>query len=296
MPRRPRSPSRERRSHARRSRSREQRSFAALENIAQTFASTSALLLQEQRSAHQLHGQRQRERGTIQDFDGSTSWPVFRAQFESATHDWQPDARGRRLLQALKGRAANLVQSLPPAHFTDYDRLRDHLQAHFDPVQRRTLASAELDRREQRSGEAVVDFGGDILRLTREAYPSLQEEAIQAIATKRFLDGFADVDSCRTVRLSSPATLNEAITAAVTVEAAYQACPPAHKRPRIGQVSADAPGRRAAHDRRRRRRAGRGGPPCGKHQPGPRPGRPRRPAPHHRGEPSAPRRGPCQRI
>lgn len=180
------------------------------------------------------------ERSVIPKFDGSRSWAVFLAQFESATAGWTAEAKGRRLLQCLEGRAADVVQTLPAAQYTDYERLRERLQQHYNPCQRAALAEAELDRRVQKTNESLSDFGADVLQLARVAYPTWQEEALQTYAKKVFLAGIADPDVARIVRHQSHASFAEALTASIQADNVERMFPPG-KRPRLNQVSAGAP-------------------------------------------------------
>jgi hypothetical protein len=48
-------------------------------------------------------------------FDGSTSWAVFRCQFDAAAihNDWTPREKAAHLLSVLQGRAADILHSVP---------------------------------------------------------------------------------------------------------------------------------------------------------------------------------------
>ena len=66
----------------------------------------------------------------LQSFDGTSLWSVFLAQFQSAAQSsgWDDAVQGRRLLSALKGPAADLVQTLPPAEYSNFASLSARLQ------------------------------------------------------------------------------------------------------------------------------------------------------------------------
>ena len=175
-------------------------------------------------------------------FDGKRSWPVFLAQFKNAaaSNEWDEVEQGRRLLGALQGPAADLVQTLPEAEYSDFAKLSARLSEHYNPTRRATVASAELDRRIQRSGESFSDFAADVLRLTRLAYPTWPEDAVQTTACKCFLAGLSDTEVRRTVLIQAPATLPDAIAAAAHVEAVDQLLPAA-KKARVCTVTAARP-------------------------------------------------------
>jgi hypothetical protein len=200
-------------------------------------------LLLERLSATQINGARDIERVRAPTFDGSRSWEVFAAQFQSAADNngWPPAERGRRLLNALQGPAADIVQTLPPAEYENYASLSGRLSEHFGSSQRRSLAEAELTRRTQKDGESLRDFGTDILRLARIAYPTWPEDAVQTTSRNAFLAGIADAEVRRAVRLRQPASLSDALAAAVHIEAVDR-LEPAQKKARVCQASATVTG------------------------------------------------------
>lgn len=154
-------------------------------------------------------------------FDGTRSWVVFDAQFKAAADDrgWSPEVRGRHLLNALQGAAADVVQTLPPAVFGDYERLRARLSEHYAEERSGAVAQAELRRRTQRPNESLRAYANDLRRLTRMAYPTWPDDAFQTKVCEAFLDGLADADLRRNVRLQNPGNVNSALTAALHIEA-----------------------------------------------------------------------------
>ena len=179
---------------------------------------------------------------SVPTFDGERSWAVFSAQFQSAaeTYSWSDQQRGRRLLNALQGPAADLVLTLPPAEYQDYERLSARLREHFAPTHRCAVAEAELTRRSQRQDEQLSTYGAEVLRLTREAYPAWPEVPLQTLARNAFIAGIANPEVRRAVRMRQPANYAEALTAAIHIQAVDE-LEPAAKRARVGQVAADEP-------------------------------------------------------
>ena len=164
-------------------------------------------------------------------FDGSRAWAVFIAQFQSAatSNEWDDEEKGRRLLNALKGSAADLVQTLPVGEYLNYESLRTRLQQHFDPAQRILVAEAELDRRVQKPSETLQAFGADVLSMTRVAYPTWPEDAVQTMARKTFIAGLADSEVRREVRLRQPTSFNDALVAALHIDSVERLEQPSKK-------------------------------------------------------------------
>lgn len=220
----------------------------AMTEMMSTWAQASTLM--QQQNPNLLHRMsenalmtRRREGRSVPhlSFDGTRSWPVFLAQFESVAQDpanlWDEEEKGRRLLQALHGQAADLVQTLPRGDYLNFNALSERLRAHFDPAQRGMVAEAQLDRRVQQPNESVQDFGAEILRLARLAYPTWPEVALQTTARKAFIAGLANNDVRRQVRLQRAETFADALTAALHVQAVENHEAPPSKRPRLHQVS-----------------------------------------------------------
>lgn len=216
-----------------------------MEEVLTRFAAVATSLQQRQtqlvESISQLHlrgAESSRDRIKPPTYDGSRAWVVFDAQFQGAVEEngWTPEVAGRRLLAALTGPAADLVQTLPPADFENYDRLRARLADHYGTTQRCNVAEAELDKRHQKSGESLRDLATDILRLTRVAHPTWPEDAIQTTSRKAFLSAIADPDLRRAVRLQPSTTLNEALTVAIHIES-VDLIEPTIKRARTTQAA-----------------------------------------------------------
>lgn len=225
-----------------------------LENVLHRWAEASTQLQEvntgvlQQISATCVNSRTPRERYVpVPSFDGTRSWAVFHAQFQSAaeTNSWDELEKGRRLLNALQGTAADIVLTLPADEYTNYSSLCARLRDHYDSSQRLPVAEAELDRRTQRPEESLSTFGSDVLRLVRLAYPSWPEAAAQTMARKVFVAGILDPEVRRQVRMRHPATLHEAMAVAFQAETVERIEPPT-KRARVGQVACSASASAAA--------------------------------------------------
>jgi hypothetical protein len=187
-------------------------------------------------------GQRSSEPVKAPTFDGSRSWHVFEAQFDAAAtaNNWSEAEKGQRLLTALQGSAANVIQSLPRTEFTNYESLRRRLAGHYGGAQRGLLAHTAFMSRKQKAGESSTDYAIEIEQLARLAFPTWPEEILQIRIQEGFVAGIADPELRRTVRLTvrQPATMEETIAAAVHIESVEQVESPPAKRARVAQASA----------------------------------------------------------
>ncbi|KAK3921826.1 Retrovirus-related Pol polyprotein from transposon 412 [Frankliniella fusca] len=173
-------------------------------------------------------------------YDGSSSWEVFERQFTGAAdvNGWPLAERGCRLLQVLRGQAADVVLSLPPEAYDDFPSLRARLSSHFGSARKGALAEAELERRCQNPGESLTDFAHAVRVLSRAAYSTWPEVAIEATARKAFINGLADPGLQREVRLRQTTSLNDALAAAVFISSVDSAAPSA-KRARVARATTD---------------------------------------------------------
>ncbi|KAK3927231.1 Retrovirus-related Pol polyprotein from transposon 412 [Frankliniella fusca] len=146
-------------------------------------------------------------------YDGSSSWEVFERQFTGAAdvNGWPLAERGRRLLQVLRGQAADVVLSLPPEAYDDFPSLRARLSSHFGSARKGALAEAELERRCQNPGESLTDFAHAVRVLSRAAYSTWPEVAIEATARKAFINGLADPGLQRERARVARATMDDVV-------------------------------------------------------------------------------------
>ncbi len=121
----------------------------------------------------------------------------------------------------LEGRAENVYDALPIQARGDFDALSKTLLERLQPPRLSDLKSVVLHAREQRSGEAVIDFARDIQKLTRQAYPNVDTSGQDQIMKRIFLNGL--LPALRTfVMYSDPETFDDAVTAAQRQEAQQQ--------------------------------------------------------------------------
>jgi translation initiation factor 2B subunit (eIF-2B alpha/beta/delta family) len=106
-------------------------------------------------------------------FNGSTSWSVFRRQFEIvAEHNrWSNWEKSTYLITALKGRAADVLPEIPTN--TTYKNTLQALEDRFGDQHFAAAYRCQLTTRTQKAGESLQDFATAIELLAHRAYPTL---------------------------------------------------------------------------------------------------------------------------
>lgn len=167
-----------------------------------------------------------------QEFDGSSQWPVFRAQFEAiaSLHGWNDNDRLGELVACLKGPALQLFAHLPDPDKGDYGRLTDALDGRFGAANQELRFRSQLRRRVRSAGESLPTLAQDIERLVFLSYPTAPQELKDSLACDHFLDALHDVELTIAVRQGRPTRLACALSSAIEIEsirlAAGASCSP----------------------------------------------------------------------
>ncbi|XP_075157143.1 uncharacterized protein LOC142230381 [Haematobia irritans] len=93
-------------------------------------------------------------------FDGSTSFDVFKFQYEmvASRNLWNDDDKAIELLLALKGNAADVIQSIPAASRNNYNEVIAALQRKYGGEHKQDVFKMELRGRVQKSNATLQDF------------------------------------------------------------------------------------------------------------------------------------------
>lgn len=159
-----------------------------------------------------------------QPFDGTVSWEAYQMQFETIAeaNGWNDSNKARALVSYLRGKAVEILETIPADLLHDYPTLIAALDARFGDSHLEQLHYAELRSRRQRSGETFPELAASIERLARKSFPSSSPDTISTLATASFLDAIGDVQIQQIVRLGRPTTLRAALVQAVETEAAFR--------------------------------------------------------------------------
>ncbi|ESN99408.1 hypothetical protein HELRODRAFT_162956 [Helobdella robusta] len=125
-------------------------------------------------------------------FDGEMSWNIYKTQFEAAatSNCWNGKERATALILALRGSAAEVLQTIPPENHFDYE---------------------------------VLQLAQDIERLTLLSYPTSDPEHRDETALDTFIKAFRDSELKQSLLLSDKRKLKDAVAHSLTFESAKQA-------------------------------------------------------------------------
>lgn len=106
-------------------------------------------------------------------FDGSTSFEIFKFQFEmvAGRNLWSDDDKAIELILSLKGVAAEVLQAIPIGSRKNYGEVISALQRKYGGEYKQDVYRMELRGRVQKLNETLQDFATEVERLTILTYP-----------------------------------------------------------------------------------------------------------------------------
>ena len=158
-------------------------------------------------------------------FSGKRRWSDYSFHFENVAeiNGWTLCEKAQFLVASLEGDAHQVVCDLPYADRRVYHLIVGALAHRFGDEQQRPLHQAQLTTRVRQKGEPLQQLGYDVRRLVNLAYPTIAATARNEIAMEHFCRALNDVELQRSVFMSKPRDLNEAISTATSIEAFTQA-------------------------------------------------------------------------
>ena len=153
-------------------------------------------------------------------FDGTTSWTIFRRQFEAtAAHNgWTPEEKTTQLLTALQGQASEIFHSVPEDGKAT--EIMAALEGRYGDHQLAAAFRTQLKTRVQQSGESLQEFAMAVEQLAHKALRGLPTNFVAGEAAYTFGSGVRDPDIRQQLLLAEHRTINEALSAALRMEAA----------------------------------------------------------------------------
>ena len=158
-------------------------------------------------------------------YDGErVEWPDYLAHFETISkwNGWVEREKGLQLVTSLRGKAQRVLSEIPSSQREDFATLSEFLARQFNPPNRENAFPFELRQRKKLNKETLMEYGGEVLRLTQKAYPKFPHLAIDQIATDQFVKGLPDPEQKKHVDLQNPGSLDEAVSLATQYEAFEQ--------------------------------------------------------------------------
>ena len=154
-------------------------------------------------------------------FDGTSSWSLFKTQFEMAAeyNGWDSADRATNLAMSLQGQALYVLHNVPQGKRGDFLTLLQALEARFGDEHLKPMYQAQLTVRKRKTGESLQEYAADIDKLTRLTYGDLAEDALSVIAVTGFINGLTDPGMVLAVQNGLQGTLWEAVGSALKYEA-----------------------------------------------------------------------------
>ncbi|PIK46151.1 hypothetical protein BSL78_16972 [Apostichopus japonicus] len=154
-------------------------------------------------------------------YDGTTPWEDYLAQFEviAELHDWGTDVMALCLVASLRGDAQAVVADLDARCRRSYTTVVGALSQRFSPTHQKEVFRVQLKSRLRRKDESLPELAHEIKRLTRQAYPMAPGELQAMLAKDHFLDALDDPELRLGVYQMKPVNLEEAVKAALEIEA-----------------------------------------------------------------------------
>ena len=157
--------------------------------------------------------------GTDDDFDD------FLTQFEitSEINGWNYRSKSLYLANSLTGAARALLNELNDIQRRDYRCLVQKLKERYGSENRAEVFRSQLKSRIKGKGETTAELAQAIRKLTRQAYPQVSLDVVEALSVDHFIDALPESEIRLRLREVGPTTLAEAERIAVRMDAHRQA-------------------------------------------------------------------------
>ena len=164
-------------------------------------------------------GGRKRKEKQAEQYDGKSDLTSFLLQFSliGDFNNWSREERAQQLAMALTGDARKCLSTLGRRGIRDYGKLVKALYRRFSPRGREAQFNIQLFERECGQNESAADFANALNELAIQAYPG--EGLAERILIRLFIKGLPTLEAQRTVHLTHPATLDDAVEVASAFEA-----------------------------------------------------------------------------
>ena len=151
-------------------------------------------------------------------YDGSVSWNDYLAHFEfcAEINGWGDDEKALFLAACLKGEAQKVLGD-GRCH-GDYRNLVQLLKQQFGPGQHAEMFLAELRGRKRKPEESLQEVGIEVRRLTKLAYPELNDEARDRLGRMHFADALDSREVRVALFQARPTSLDESVKIATEVD------------------------------------------------------------------------------
>ena len=121
------------------------------------------------------------------------------------------DKRAKELLSLLEDEPFRVVSQLGLADGDDYGALKKQLQQHYAPDGNELEWQFKLQNRQQKPGEALADFAGELRVMVDKAYPTWSAKSRLEMARNQFIQGLDSASIQLLLMRERPKTLDAAL-------------------------------------------------------------------------------------
>jgi hypothetical protein len=162
-------------------------------------------------------------------FDENTmSWPDWIRHFEtvSSYNEWNDIDKADNMVLSLQ---PSYLGEIPEHKMRDYIALKQWLSHRFDPTEQELSWKVKFRCRSYNKGkETVANYGRDMKKLSRKAFPRVSSDQLDEIIIDAFCDGMRNEDMKRHVLFKHPMTMDRAISLAIEYESVEGSRPATH--------------------------------------------------------------------
>ncbi|XP_017479772.1 PREDICTED: uncharacterized protein LOC108369219 [Rhagoletis zephyria] len=154
-------------------------------------------------------------------FDGTMPFQVFKLQFEktATANHWNMEDKSAALFVALKGPAAEILQTIPNCERKRYGAL-NAVERRYGSEHRKQIYQMELENRCQKPNETLQEFVSEIEKLAHSAIGVASGEHLERVKIQKFINGMRGVYTKRETYANPKPTFAETVSYAQTRETA----------------------------------------------------------------------------
>jgi hypothetical protein len=163
--------------------------------------------------------------------DSKVNWTDWIRHFETVGryNEWSSSEMADNMIMSLQ---ASCLSEIPDEKMRDYDALKQWLSARFDPTEQELSWKVQFRCRNYKKGkETIADFGRDMTKLSRKAFPRVPSNQMDELIIDAFCNGMQDEDMKRHVLFRHPQTMDRAIALATEYEAMEATQPKSKPKP-----------------------------------------------------------------
>jgi hypothetical protein len=164
-------------------------------------------------------------------YDGKTAWSVYNTQLEvvAAANSWDNVTKAFQLAAALRGEAADILQTLPADKRADFQALVSALELRFGESHLKDFNRLQLKSRRQKAGETLQELAAEIEKLSQLAFSECPTDVRDGLALQYFIDAIRDPEIQQALRIADNKDLKSALVYAMKIESAQQATKKEHR-------------------------------------------------------------------